>query len=245
MDSEDGKNIYSEFVNAQKKWYDYIRPVCIENFNKRLVESGKTYNKYSYFSNTISNVLSKPEKPENIKKLYKKLSLIFHPDKCNKTHDIFIAITKFAENNDIESLEYIDKLSDYILENSENNDLINILKTKEKIKEFYEFIQKDGNNINNFVLDHNEYTHDLTQTIAYQWYMGNDNIKNSIESMYWTEDELINHLKNDYLIDIEREYYMTTGTIEIQKILIMRLKKENEELQENIDKYKNILEMKI
>jgi hypothetical protein len=95
----------------------------------------------------------KKQMSDKTKKLYRKLSILFHPDKYTKTDKIFILITSCANNNEYDILEQIDALSSDILECPENliNKLIELLNDKKKLNNLYQYMQKENNSFINYI----------------------------------------------------------------------------------------------
>ena len=140
--------LYSNFIKAQKEWVNYIRPVATKSFNDRLNELNKKYYRYQYYSTirTTDNVVGNTE----IKQLYRKLSLKFHPDKFQKNGYIFVLLTKMYETGDQKSLEYINELSHHIMECENLDSILKIISDKEELKKLVDFM-KTNDNILNYV----------------------------------------------------------------------------------------------
>jgi len=97
-----------------------IRPKAIKKLNDYLDTNKKTFNQYEYIENITSQHTIKlnKEPSKDITAKYKKLSLLFHPDKYNNAHstEFFSLINKiYSDNNDI-VINAIDTVAHLILE---------------------------------------------------------------------------------------------------------------------------------
>lgn len=122
-ESDEGKKLYEEYIESYKAWIQYIEMKIKYKQSEFLIKNNKKYYKYDYLSmyNNITNLDLKSSTESAESKLkYKKLSLLFHPDKFNITSSVFSFINKNKSN--IKILELIDSISDNILD-----------KTKEEI----------------------------------------------------------------------------------------------------------------
>jgi len=151
---EEGKQLYSDYIKYRNKWIDYVRPKALKKLNDYLNSNNKDFDKYEYLNINIADICSDKKKSskENTAK-YKKLSLLFHPDKFNKPQELstafFALINKFHSANNDTLINTIDTISHLILEidnldsldylkniirNLNNPDITNILKKKLKTK---------------------------------------------------------------------------------------------------------------
>ncbi len=232
---EEGKRLYDNYIKARNEWTTYIAPRISEYFTNKLKEANKKYFRFDYLS--FKNVTEEhtsadvSNKPENLKKLYRKLSLLFHPDKftprgsfpkgCNKNDNLFKFIKKLYDENDITKLSKINDMIDTLLDYDSDmiDNYIEMLEGKT-------IVENKMNDIGDY---------DYTQSLQYIMFVKNQfNIKD-----YYTPDEMINHIENDYLTDTEMKYYnMMKDDINIMTGLEkrqIRLEKEHQNLKEKLD----------
>lgn len=224
---EKGRIIYTNYINAKKEWSNYIRNIAIKEYNDRINELDKKYYKYAYFKND-TNYINKFCKSKNIdsevKIIYKKLSLIFHPDKFNNSDILFKVINKaYTENN-------LDILTDI---NYKKEELVTY--NEEQILNFIAILNGNNLSLNDCFIG----------SQVYEWFMNKDDC--AFDSFY-TSEELINHIENDYMFDNEIKYYedLSENDDFIKKGLLKRkirlLKEENKRLKEQIEMINKIKE---
>jgi hypothetical protein len=213
---------------------------------------------YNTKTNTSTNEMksdNKKQMSDKTKKLYKKLSILFHPDKYTKTDKIFILITSCANNDDINTLEQLDSLSSDFLECPDNliNKLIELLNDKTQLKMLYQYMQQETSSfidyINGSIIINETDTNDDTQislccsdflnTNIYAWYIGNNKTKKMYESTFYSEDELIKHLKTS-AGDHELTFYVETSTNEKIKLVANtvikdKIEKQNDYMKKEIE----------
>jgi len=254
--TEEGKKLYNEYINGKNAWREYIRNIATESFNKRFNDLGKKYYKYSYFGYIINNLKDdKKQMSDKTKKIYHKLSILFHPDKYTKSDKIFIIITSCANKDEYNILELIDGLSSDILECPEilMNELLQILNDKYKLNNLYQYMQKENSCFINYIagnildeeiniLDEetNSCCSDFLNTNIYAWFMGNDKVKKGYESSYYNEEELIEHLKGGADED-EIKFYCETSNSERIKFVANSVLKSILEERNNHLKTENII----
>ena len=101
LDAE-GKQLYNDYIIHCNKWINYIRPKAIRKLNDYLDTNKKTFNKYEYLNQKYSDsqYSKKPNKEpsKDITAKYKKLSLLFHPDKYSNSRstEFFSLINKIS-----------------------------------------------------------------------------------------------------------------------------------------------------
>ncbi len=266
--TEEGKKLYDGYMTAKNAWEAYVKIFASNAYCKRLSELGKKYGKYDYWGyesekyreQSLNNIDTKKENmSDKTKKLYRKLSLMFHPDKYTKTDRIFIIITSYANNNEVESLEHIDSLSSEILDcpNDSILKLIELLGDKVKLVQLFTYM-KENDNIINFIngnINESENMNDSTDstnkesnccsflnTNAYAWFMGNQHTRKMYESSIYNEDELIEHLKTKAPED-ELTFYAETSNNDkiihvVKSVLNNKLKERNEYLKKDNEQLK-------
>ena len=87
-ESDEGKKLYDEYIKSYKAWIQYIEMKIIYKQSEFLTKNNKKYYKYDYLSmyDNITSLNSEKSLTESTqcaesKLKYKKLSLLFHPDK--------------------------------------------------------------------------------------------------------------------------------------------------------------------
>jgi len=244
MDSLDeyGKKLYRTYLKAKQEWLDYVTPLATDFTLNKINESEKRYNRYSYLFFKIESEEEKAERIEREKKydtvstelqfettkaseecrtLYKKLSLMFHPDKFKTNDNLFKYIKTSYENNDIDVLNQI---------------FLDILIISEKTSDEIDYYIKNIPIIHKEILEN-----DFTQTSAYKNFA-----KNKVDlDFYMTQEELIDHIENGYLVTDELKYYqLRSETDEFIKIgLIKREIRLKDEETERLKKECELLKL--
>lgn len=153
---------YQEFLKYQKVFHEHLRSIGKHEKSKYEILTDILYQQPSF------NITPKAEKKSSVdvRVLYKKLVLMHHPDKGGDP-EIFIRLQNAYENNDIYTLQSIEKMN--------NNSKIKI----------------------NFETETNHSIVDLGDfwktTDAYKWYHNID--REYIESKYMTNEESIQYMK--------------------------------------------------
>lgn len=236
MDTLDdhGKMLYDNYIKARNEWTNYIAPIAHDYIRDLLFKANKKYYRYDYlFVNygfsVAENITScdNSDKPENIKKLYRKLSLLFHPDKFKTNENLFKFIKTLYDNNDITKLTKINDDIDSLLDFS-----------SEQIEDYIEDAIKCQTNVTDTPIpDYDPKDYDYTTTLQYQMF-----IKNNINMTdYYSPDELINHIENDYILDREMNYYNMNKDVDenIRIGLEKRLSKTKKELEKANQEWDN------
>jgi hypothetical protein len=86
--TEEGQKLYDAYINAKKAWTVYVEFHAKYAFNKKFNELGKKYYKYDYKyyipkdEAAMMNDMKDNKKIQSAKtkKVYRKLSLLFHPN---------------------------------------------------------------------------------------------------------------------------------------------------------------------
>jgi len=255
--SEQEKQLYDAYLSAKKAWSIYVENIAIHHFSAKLSELGKKHYKYKYSQNKItkmqseidkmqsnvndkmqSNVNDKMQSNENdkmqTKKLYYKLSSLFHPDKFTKTDKLFMLISNYAKDDDHIVLEQIDSLSDVIYNcpNELIELLIAIFNNKHDIEKFYKYMQIKNADPIYYITNNKSMCDecDFVDSIAYKWYMGTTSEKQFYESLFYNDDELIIHLVKNATNDELLYYIDTCIDKKIQLIAYEILKQKNKDL---------------
>lgn len=213
---EKGKELYENYISSMKKWIDYIKPTAYKKFNDYIEKSGKKYNIHEYYIIKYdTNINDQVQSPDIITK-YKKLCLLFHPDKFNNTQstNLFTLIQKLYNEHTLQNntftIKLIDCISQYILDTNEkllaiiitnlsNNDIISNLFTQyqnklndENALQIYTILCDEKilfKNENSDIINKNYM--DFLDSLQYKFYI--DNIAAStIDSMFYTEKQVIN-----------------------------------------------------
>ena len=132
---EEGQRIYNDYISALNKWVQYIRPKANKHISEYLESTGKKYDKYEYMYSTMKEVSENEPKTKydiNTTKIltakYKKLSLLFHPDKFihQQNTEFFALINKFYNDGNDYIIGLIDAIAQYILEDEKLDNSITI-----------------------------------------------------------------------------------------------------------------------
>lgn len=255
----DRETLYANYQRAKKEWLEFASKEATEQFNKKLKDAGRIHNtsqcRNYVFNVKYGNIVIKKEKTisGNTRKIYKKLSIIYHPDKFKRTDAIFKAVGKYAKDDNFEMLKFIDDITSDIIDcdddllekfckilDGENDD-----KLKKHIEasncSFKDAVSKfvSGEIIDAVMETSCARSQDIYDTFmnsySYQWYVGDEKTKKFYENIYYTDDELMEHFKTD-LCDEELDYYFETGGENIKKFIIsMREKKRDKLLETNVE----------
>lgn len=176
----EGIELRLKYLENELEYIEHMIPSYQKKFTERLKVLNRTKLKPEYDNlNTIqrestSNV--KPDDPE-LKKLYHKLMLRYHPDKSTESNSdkISVFINNCYEKGNIEPLQIIDESGEY------SEDIpVKLL----KIHELENKIEKYKNSL--------------------FWAWNTSSIKQYIESYFCSEDEY-DKLKSDLINDLEKE----------------------------------------
>ena len=100
-----GKKLYDQYQKSLKEWVEYIKPKLLDNLNSYLNSTGRYFDSYAYlnikYPSITININNEQEYDTEIKKIYKSLSIIFHPDKFQNKHatNIFTRIGELYKDN--------------------------------------------------------------------------------------------------------------------------------------------------
>jgi hypothetical protein len=114
--SDKGIRLYKEYQDSLNAWIKYIQPIATQEYTDYLSKSGKIFNKHEHYCYVQYESETKDQSGDTeIKKIYKKLALLFHSDKFKKTDKIFLNIRKLYTDNDLETLMSIDAVSQRLI----------------------------------------------------------------------------------------------------------------------------------
>ena len=218
-----GKQLYIEYIKSRNKWIDYIRPKAHKKFIDYLNSNNKHFDQYEYMNKHLSDAINQftkhkhtPSKENTAK--YKKLSLLFHPDKFNYksslSADLFVLINKFySDNNDI-LINTIDTISHLILDtelncldnclkniitNLNNPEITNILKKEKDVNKIFTMLSSNTLIINNISIETDTTDTETTDTLP----VDNDKYEeftNSIYYLFYKDNKTIIDYINDKFI---------------------------------------------
>ena len=222
---EEGHKIYNDYVSALNKWVQYIRPKANKHISEYLESTGKKYDKYEYMYSTMKEFIENEPKNKcnsNTSKIlvakYKKLSLLFHPDKFNhqQNTEFFALINKFYNDGNDYIIGLIDAIAQYILEdekldNSMPNLIINLenmVKTDKKlvidnednIKLAYSILCQQPDIFNKIAcFDENINVFDserFLESRTYKFYKGCRDTINYVNEVFITEEKMIDKINS-------------------------------------------------
>jgi hypothetical protein len=236
---EEGQKLYSDYINALKKWINYIRPKAQRSFNEFLDKHNKKHDKYEYYTHKYKdNNYINSNNGNDCKKNYNKLSILFHPDKFTKSTELFMLIKKFYDNNNNEILNNILEMSNEILTSDDelfnnllenlNNNICSFSNNNENITENNDknITENDVDNLEAY-LNHTPY-----QTFKHP----NTQLLNCFLTDEELVDEIINSYDNDY-----KEYYLNKYENDdtIMQLYKKKIKNINNKLREENEKLKD------
>ena len=260
---DEGKQLYNDYLTATKKWVEFIAPKADAKFNTYINTTKKIYNKselsdvmfrqYSCkFSSNIKTTSSTQSKDLTSK--YKKLSLLFHPDKYHNPNNskLFVLIKQFYNDNNEIIINIIDNISHIILDtpnidnlvtNLENPNITQILQSYDQTNhtEIFTLLNNPNPIINNcntqdtITPDSDEVYTAYIFSEKYRFYQQCKTTKKSMDERYITEDEFIIMIKETPYYHEDFIKYCYNLYSDIPKILAAISEwyiKENERLQQ-------------
>lgn len=115
---ETESELYTQMINGEYAYMEYLRKIKIKAFDEEtkgyVLDKDHMYYKFYFGSKKITNdeIEIKVELQDEIyqSQLYRKLSLICHPDKCSEKwcHEIFQLVNEANTNNNVKILEELD-----------------------------------------------------------------------------------------------------------------------------------------
>lgn len=264
---DEGKKIYNEFVKARTEWIKYIKPKAFQHFNEFVEKEKRYFDRYEYLHSnmfyerygdkknniqTANKVLDK-----ELTAKYKKLSLLFHPDKFinPRNNEFFILINKFYNDNNKLIINAIDLISHFILEledldnvitNLNRLDISSLLENYTNADDIFSILNNP--NLDTLGSEENPYNignvneecyndagdMDFLNSVCYKFYRGNDDIQKYVKDKFITEEEIIERIKNsneydDLFLEFCAEKYKSNNNILIALCEVKM--KENEKLR--------------
>lgn len=216
-----GKMLYDNYIKARNEWTAHIAPIAQQFIQDTLKNANKIYYRFDYvFANYNINMAGEltscdnSNKSPHVKKIYKKLSLLFHPDKFKVNDNLFKFIKTKYDNNDTTILSKMNNDIDILLDFS--------------CEEIDDYIKRQSSTTNKPIITDETQDYDYTTTMQYKMFISNNiNMKD-----YYSASELINHIENDFISDKELQYYniYKDSDDNIRIGLEKRVAKKNEEL---------------
>jgi hypothetical protein len=98
-DDEIEQKLYNDYISAKHKYFTYIQPTYQKKYEEYIIKSEKIYT-------NEAKIYNKPKvnKQKEIKRVYRKLSLIFHPDKYPNASNEMQLLNQLYEQNDLDTL---------------------------------------------------------------------------------------------------------------------------------------------
>jgi hypothetical protein len=214
--------LYDSYINTRNAWLSYIRPHAITKLNNYLFTTGRKYYKYEYYTNATyrymnNTPISAKPKSQDIVAKYKKLCILFHPDKFThpSSADLFCLLKKWFDSNNSEMLDILDHIAHLVLEmpptpednlshllaNLANPDILDILKSNcydmEDARCIFDLLNSDITKLSSSCNTENEIMkpENFITTCAYKFFMNEDSVREEIENTMLTEAELIDYIK--------------------------------------------------
>ena len=225
-------DLYKKYLSSCQEWIDHIRPIATQMFLDYKHLSGKIYYMFDNINaqpcNVIIEINEKVEVDENIKSIYKRLALKFHPDKFNHTFNsqLFAIINKHYTLNSINIMTNLDTNSEKLVVMDDT--IMEVVVSNLSIDGCWENIEKmlgksDGDKMNIMTTpyksskEENEGNIDFLSTDAYNFFINPTKEKERINKFYYTEEELINKIKTTS--DSSFYKYYATHYIHVRPIL--------------------------
>jgi len=264
-----GKKLYDEYIRAQKEWIDYIIPKVSLNIKNYLDGTKRKYDAYAYLNFKYSDIcyicdMYSTEKTEDseIKKIFKNLSLKFHPDKFNNNlaTNIFSKINELYLDNQIIILRSLEIASELIL-NLKEEDIQKIIHNLDKkyfenlnikldkslsaidIINVLSIADNDNENVND--KNDTKFYDNFLQSLEYQFFINKHKTKKWINQKFLTEEELIEEINNMHDVEQIQFYYKRYKDDEnifeacVKRYIIAKIiieQKENEYLKNKLQK---------
>jgi hypothetical protein len=217
-DDELEQKLYHDYILAKHKYFMHIQPKYQKKYEEYIIKSEKIY--VDDFENIVGDEIkiNRLLKTKELKKVYRKLSLIYHPDKSTNSDSLndMQLLNQLYEKNDIDTLLYIENIS--------NGKRINLER----------------------IIEYKKYKDDIIymeSTFYYLW-----NISGCDFSKRMTKNEYIEKLnkrKCEYEIEINHNKkmidIMTSSNKQYEEIIIDH-EQSNSELKELIQKNIEIIE---
>jgi hypothetical protein len=261
-----GRLLYDSYITTRDAWISYIRPRAITRLNSYLASTGRIYPKYEYYTNTTQGFMkdksipvAKPKSHAMVAK-YKKLCILFHPDKFNHSSstDLFHLLKKWFDSNNLEMLDILDYIAHLILEippsnelhnllaNLANRDILDIVKSNCRDMEdaicIFDLLNSDITKLcsnSNACTSSNENMkpENFINTNAYKFFMNEESIRLQIEEQALTEWELIDYIKqqgkyNDAFLAFYGERYRDNENI-LRVVAELQMQRNEELKKEN------------
>jgi len=275
---DEGKQLYNDYVTATKKWVEYIAPKADSKFNTYINTTKKIYNKSELFDvmyrqtscKYSSNIKTNSStQSKDLTSKYKKLSLLFHPDKYHNPNNskLFVLIKQFYNDNNEIIINIIDNISHIILDtpnidnlvtNLENPNITQILQSYDQTNhtEIFTLLNNPNPIIN--TADTQETTIDPDERYTayifsdkYRFFQQCKTTKKYMDERYITEDEFIIMIKETPYYNEDFIKYCYNLYSHIPKILAAlsewylkeneRLRQEQTRMEEDIKKTKEFV----
>jgi hypothetical protein len=227
-----GKLLYESYIKARDNWISYIRPRAIKKFDDYLSSVGRIYYKYEYYTDTShgflkdnSSRLDKEKSTDMIAK-YKKLCILFHPDKYkhSSSADLFCLLKKWFDTGNANMLDILDRISHLILEipitddsqsynltnlltNLDNRNIMGIIKSNcsniEDSRCLFDLLNTDPAKLDisssgsTCQNTNQSRNEDFMKTHAYEFFINEEQQKTVVKDVVLTETELIEFIKEN------------------------------------------------
>jgi hypothetical protein len=271
---DEGKTLYNDYVTATKKWVEYIAPKADVKFNTYINTNKKIYNKYElinvmyqqYKLNNETIDCTSSTQSKDLTSKYKKLSLLFHPDKYHNPNNskLFVFIKQFYNDNNEIIINTINTISHIILDTPNIDNLITNLENPNIDQIIQSYDQSNPHEIftllnNSNPIENNCNTLDTTTTThldekyinyviseKYKFYQQCTTTKKYMDEKYITEEAFITMIKETPYYKQDFIKYCTNLYSHIPNVLSAinewykkeneRLKKEKTRMEEEINK---------
>jgi hypothetical protein len=248
---EQGKKIYNDYIHYRDVWISYIEPIAIKKLNDYLSNQNRVYNLNDYWNRYISNysehTINKSTK--DITARYRKLSILFHPDKFTKpgSTTFFSLLNKYYKEGFGELLHMIDIISHLLLELPSLEKIVKNLETLTNNHDLHnqmepiqilELLNSDNPNLPNTTNTSNEFL----ESVCYKFYTDDPNSITYVNKTCLNEIEIIEKIQNCNNYDKDfvlfcKERYSDNHTI--LEAIIQWFQKQNDIIKKKINSISN------
>ena len=245
------QKIYEDYIKHRNAWINYIRTKAVKKLNDYMDTSGRKFYKYGYLTSICRDIDICTVTDKDLTAKYKKLSLLFHPDKFknSNSNELFTLINKFYKDGKSTIINAIDVIAHNILELPDISNIITNLTDPKILNKLAN--QNDASEIllimnrgicvkdkdvtqedDDCGLD-SQAQDEFISSICYKFYKDVPSTINYINSNYLTEAEFISKIKDSSNYEIDFINYCKEMYNDNKKIMIAISEwfvKENEKL---------------
>jgi hypothetical protein len=208
-----GTELYETYRRARREWAAYIVPKACKAFSERLTAEGR-HHYYEMLYKDLSKDVSASDADDRVddasdpddaevKALYKKLALVFHPDKYNGSDAFFKIIHRYAKEGNLKCLKAISVLaqsfSKEVLTLERVNELVEIMNSPERLERLGRLEGQERKTDDDQIVQDDDDI--LDRCTAYHWYIGSHKTRKIYENLYYTDNQLLKRLRQSSSIE--------------------------------------------